>query len=136
MEKKEFKSKLAEGIKELSEAMSSENEPISSDVLVKMTDSIYGLIIESKFDLNIELYLKAIKKILMGEIQFYKLNVINLMFVFRSEIIQQDILGFNETYINGKRMFNRIIEIKKGTPPCPNNLYSCNTKRDGWVFGN
>jgi len=45
-------------------------------------------------------------------------------------------IGYGESYINGKRMFNRIIEIPKGTRPCPNNLHHWNTQKKDWVFGN
>lgn len=136
MEKKEFKGKLAEGIKELSEAMSCDMEPISPQILVKMIDSLYKLIVESKFELSIELYLNVIRKILLGERQIYKLNVINLMAIFRAEIMHPDILGYNESYINGKRMFNRVIEIPKGTRPCPNNLYHWSATKKDWIYGN
>jgi len=45
-------------------------------------------------------------------------------------------LGYNETYVNGKRMYNHCIEIPKGTRPCPNNLHHWNQSKKDWVFGN
>ena len=83
MTEKEFKTQLASGIKELSEALSSEMEPIKSEILVKMVNSVYSQILYAKFPIEIEPYNKAFKSILNGEIQFYKLNVINLMSAFR-----------------------------------------------------
>ena len=83
MTEKEFKTQLATGIKELSEALSSEMEPIKPEILVKMVNAVYAQILYAKFPIEIESYNKAFKSILNGEIQFYKLNVINLMSAFR-----------------------------------------------------
>lgn len=45
-----------------------------------------------------------------------------------------DKLGYNESYIDGKRMYNRCIEIPKGTRPCPNNLWHWNATKKDWSF--
>jgi len=47
-----------------------------------------------------------------------------------------DILGYNESYVNGVRMFNRCVPIPKGTPPCPSNMYHWNNLKKEWVYGN
>lgn len=54
----------------------------------------------------------------------------------KSDTDSTDRLGYNESYIDGKRMFNRIIEIPAGTRPCPNNLYHWSAQKKDWVFGN
>ena len=136
MTEKEFKIGLATGIKELSECMSSEMEPIKPGILVKITNYVYRRIVMEGFPVEIEPYNKAIDSVINGGCQFYKLNVINLMAIFRSGIIQPDILGYNETYINGKRMFNRCIEIPRGTKPCPSNMYHWNPSKKEYVYGN
>ena len=86
MTEKEFKIGLATGIKELSECMSSEMEPIKPEILVKMTNAVYFQMINAKFPIEIQPYKEAFKSILNGEIQFYKLNVINLMSAFRVKL--------------------------------------------------
>lgn len=45
-------------------------------------------------------------------------------------------LGYGESYIDGKRMFNRIIEIPTGTRPCPNNLFHWSASKKDWIYGN
>lgn len=87
MNEKEFKSELADGIKNVSLALSSDFTAIDQAQLILMVNFIYDQIITSKLTTDIEPYKKAFKAILSGRTVIYKLNVINLMTVFRSEIL-------------------------------------------------
>jgi len=52
-----------------------------------------------------------------------------------TKLSQPDELGYNESYINGIRMFNKCIPIPKGTRPCPGNMYHWNKEKQDWIFG-
>jgi hypothetical protein len=86
MNEKEFKNQIAEGIKNISLALSSDFTAIEQKQLILMVNFIYDQIITSKLTTDIEPYQKAFKAILSGKTVMYKLNVINLMTVFRAEI--------------------------------------------------
>jgi len=60
------------------------------------------------------------------------------MFELKEQVKKEDldILGYNENYIQGKRMYNRKIEIPKGTPPCPSNMHHWNSAQKEWAYGN
>ena len=86
MTEKEFKSYMADGIKNISLALSSDFTAIDQNQLILMVNFIYDQIITSKLTTDIEPYQKAFKAILSGKTTMYKLNVINLMTAFRAEI--------------------------------------------------
>ena len=86
MNEKEFKNQLATGIKNISLAASSDFTPIEKEKLISMVNFLYKQILIAKFPIEIHPYNEAFKSILNGEIQFYKLNVINLMSAFRIKL--------------------------------------------------
>ena len=134
MTEKEFKTELSKGIKEISESLSSDMEPINKDVLVKMTNKIYELIISLNLKTDIELYNQTFIKILTGEIVIYKLNVLSLIIAFKSQ--QRDEIGPGEYYTKeGVRMrFNKA--IPRGTRPCPSTQHKWSESQNDWYYGN
>jgi len=60
------------------------------------------------------------------------------MFELKEQVKKEDheVLGYNESYINGKRMYNRVIEIPRGTKPCPSNMYHWDPSKKEFVYGN
>ena len=135
MTPEQFKIELAKGIQDISEAMSPTVESLDGGTIIKMTNILYNLIVESNLSSDIELYKKTFKRILIGEIPIFKLSAISLMVAFRMQPELQDELGYNESYINGVRMFNKCIPIPPGTPPCPGNLYCWDKKKLTWRWG-
>ena len=86
MTEKEFKKELADGIKEISLGLSSNMEPMEKSVLFSMTNLVYNRLVQSNCNVSdFETYKKTIDKILTGNMPFYKLNAINLLFAFSAE---------------------------------------------------
>jgi len=85
MESKEFKKLLANGIKEISEGLSSDMVPIDQKILISLTNLVYKRLVESdRIISDFTPYRETINKILTGNIPFYKLNAINLLSAFAS----------------------------------------------------
>jgi hypothetical protein len=83
---KEFKIKMAEWIYDLSICFSPEAKEMPKEQIKTMVEMIMRIIQANKMTLDLKPYGDTIRLIASGEIEIYKLNIINLMKAFTKQI--------------------------------------------------